>query len=81
MKFIGAHVSVVNGVSNAPFNARAIGAKSFALFTRNPSRWVSKAISDDEAEAFRRNCEECGFRPKMFYSVVFIFSMFFIVTH
>lgn len=63
MKFIGAHVSVVNGVSNAPFNARAIGAKSFALFTRNPSRWVSKAISDEEAKAFRRNCEECGFRP------------------
>ena len=63
MKFVGAHVSVNNGVSNAPLNARAIGAKSFALFTRNPSRWVSKAISDKEAEAFRRNCDECGFTP------------------
>lgn len=50
-------------MSNAPLNARAIGAKSFALFTRNPSRWVSKAISDKEAEAFRRNCDECGFTP------------------
>ena len=63
MKFVGAHVSVNNGVSNAPLNARAIGAKSFALFTRNPSRWVSKAIGDKEAEAFRRNCDECGFTP------------------
>lgn len=65
MKLIGAHVSVENGVSNAPLNARAIGARSFALFTRNPSRWVSKAISDKEAQAFERNCRECGFTPDM----------------
>ncbi len=63
MKLIGAHVSVDKGVSNAPLNARAIGAKAFALFTRNPSRWVSKAISDAEADKFKRNCEECGFTP------------------
>lgn len=65
MKLIGAHVSVENGVSNAPLNARAIGARSFALFTRNPSRWVSKAISDKEAEAFVQNCRDCGFTPDM----------------
>lgn len=65
MKLVGAHVSVANGVSNAPLNARAIGARSFALFTRNPSRWVSKAISEAEADAFKRNCRECGFTPDM----------------
>ena len=65
MKLVGAHVSVEGGVSNAPLNARAIGARSFALFTRNPSRWVSKAISDAEAEAFKRNCRECGYTPDM----------------
>lgn len=65
MKLIGAHVSVDKGVSNAPLNARAIGAKAFALFTRNPSRWVSKAISDAEADNFKRNCEECGYTPDM----------------
>lgn len=65
MKLIGAHVSVENGVSNAPLNAKAIGARSFALFTRNPSRWVSKAISDKEAEAFVQNCRDCGFTPDM----------------
>lgn len=65
MKLVGAHVSVEKGVSNAPLNARAIGARSFALFTRNPSRWVSKAISDKEAEAFVRNCREYGYTPDM----------------
>ncbi len=63
MKLVGAHVAVTNGVSSAPLNARLIGARSFALFTRNPSRWTSKAISDAEAEAFRLNCEECGYAP------------------
>lgn len=63
MKYIGAHVSVEGGVSNAPLNAAAIGAKSFALFTRNPSRWASKPITEAEAEAFRRNCQQCGFTP------------------
>lgn len=65
MKLIGAHVSVSSGVSNAPLNAREIGARSFALFTRNPSRWTSKAISDAEAEAFKANCVECGYTPEV----------------
>ncbi len=61
MKFIGAHVSVEQGVSNAPVNAHLIGAKAFALFTRNPSRWTSKPISAKEAEAFKENCIKYGY--------------------
>lgn len=63
MKYIGAHVSVEEGVSNAPVNAAAIGAKAFALFTRNPSRWKSPAIKKAEAEAFKENCSRLGFAP------------------
>lgn len=61
MKYVGAHVSVEGGVSNAPVNAAEIGAQAFALFTRNPSRWKSKAITAKEAETFRANCERLGF--------------------
>lgn len=64
MKYIGAHVSAGNGVSQAPINAHEIGAKSFALFTRNPSRWQSKPISDKEAQAFKVNCEKLGYAPE-----------------
>ena len=32
MKYVGAHVSTVGGVENAPVNAHKIGAKAFALF-------------------------------------------------
>ena len=65
MKYIGAHVSAGNGVSQAPINAHAIGADAFALFTRNPSRWTSKPISDKEAEAFKENCAKYGYTPSL----------------
>lgn len=63
MKYVGAHVSVSGGVSKAPINAHEIGAKSFALFTRNPSRWQSPPISEKEAALFKDNCEKYGYKP------------------
>ncbi len=63
MKYVGAHVSASDGVSRAPINAYEIGAKAFALFTRNPSRWKSKEISDAEACRFKENCEKYGYTP------------------
>ncbi len=63
MKYIGAHVSAAGGVSNAPLEANSIGAKAFALFTGSNTRWVSKAISKKEAEAFKARCEEFGYKP------------------
>ena len=46
MKFIGAHVSAAGGVENAPVNAHAIGAKAFALFTKNQRQLQSAHLSD-----------------------------------
>lgn len=63
MKYIGAHVSVAGGVSNAPLNAAAIGARAFALFTGHNTRWNSKPISAGEAELFKENCQRLGFSP------------------
>ena len=54
MKYIGAHVSVAGGVDKAPSKANAIGAKAFALFTGSSNRWVSKAISDEQASLFKK---------------------------
>lgn len=64
MKYIGAHVSTGTGVAQAPLNAEAIGARAFALFTRNPSRWTSKPISDKEAALFKERCGQLGFTPE-----------------
>lgn len=54
---------VNGGVDKAPLYAESIGAKAFALFTRNPNRWVSKPLSAVEIELFKKNCDELGYSP------------------
>ncbi len=61
MKYIGAHVSASGGVENAPVNAYNIGAKAFALFTKNQRQWVAKPLDQKSIDAFRENCEKYGF--------------------
>lgn len=60
MKRVGAHVSAAGGVDQAPLNAEAIGAKAFALFTRNQRRWESKPLGEETIAAFRYNLEKSG---------------------
>lgn len=63
MKFIGAHVSAQGGVENAPVNADSIGAKAFALFTKNQRQWFSSPLTKTSIKNFRENCEKFNFRP------------------
>lgn len=63
MKYVGAHVSAAGGVDKAPGNALAIGARGFALFTRNQRQWQAKPLSEAEVAAFRTNCREAGYSP------------------
>ena len=62
-KFVGAHVSASGGVENAPLNAMEIGAKAFALFTKNQRQWRAKALSEESIEAFRENLAKSGIAP------------------
>lgn len=61
MKYIGAHVSIAGGVENAPLNASRIGAKAFALFTKNQRQWTAAPYSAENVQLFRRRCEEYGY--------------------
>ena len=64
MKYVGAHVSASGGVYNAPLNAMKIGAKAFALFTKNQRQWVSKPLDDETIALFKKNLELSGILPK-----------------
>lgn len=64
MKYIGAHVSASGGVENAPVNAHQIGAKAFALFTKNQKQWFSKALTEENVRLFKENCEKYGYSSK-----------------
>jgi deoxyribonuclease-4 len=61
MKYIGAHVSASGGLKNAPLNAYEIGAKAFALFTKNQRQWKAKDLSEQEIAEFREAMESCGY--------------------
>jgi deoxyribonuclease-4 len=63
MKYIGAHVSASGGVENAPLNAHQIGARAFALFTKNQRQWFSPPLTKQSIKNFRDNCEKLDFRP------------------
>ena len=62
-KRVGAHVSAAGGVENAPLNAAAIGAKAFALFTKNQRQWKAAPLKDKSIAAFKENCEKNNFSP------------------
>ena len=64
MRYIGAHVSIAGGIENAPLRAQEIGATAFALFTKNQRQWKAPALTAKTIEAFRENCERCGYRPE-----------------
>jgi deoxyribonuclease-4 len=63
MKYVGAHVSAAGGVENAPVNANQIGAKAFALFTKNQKQWSAPPLTQKSISSFRENCEKLGFMP------------------
>ena len=62
MKRIGAHVSAAGGIQNAPFNAVEIGARAFALFTKNQRQWQAKPLTHEQIDGFILNMQKGGFR-------------------
>ena len=64
MKRVGAHVSIAGGVQNAPLNAKKIGARAFAMFTKNQRQWHAKPYTEEQIEQFHANMEAGGFRPQ-----------------
>ncbi len=63
MKRVGAHVSASGGVEMAPVNAFEIGAKAFALFTKNQRQWKSPPLTKKSIEIFKSNLIKYGFSP------------------
>ncbi len=64
MKYIGAHVSAAGGVAKTPVRAQAIGAKAFALFTKNQRQWHAKDLTEKDIKEFKKNLAEYGFKPE-----------------
>ena len=63
-KFVGAHCSASGGVFNAIKNAETIGAKAFALFTKNQKRWDAKPLDTKTLDLWFKGLESSGILPK-----------------
>ena len=63
-KFVGAHCSASGGVYNAVTNAQKIGAKAFALFTKNQRQWKAKDLDSETIAKFKRALDDSGILPK-----------------
>ncbi len=64
MKRIGAHVSIGGGVENAPLNAEIIGARAFAMFTKNQRQWQARPYTSRNIEGFKENLAKVGISPE-----------------
>ena len=63
-KFVGAHTSASGGVFNAVTNAVNIGAKAFAVFTKNQRQWNAKPLDTETIDRFKKAMEESGILPR-----------------
>lgn len=64
MKYVGAHVSASGGVFNAPINALNLGAKAFALFTKNQRQWKAKELDSKTIDKWFLELEKSGISPR-----------------
>lgn len=57
---LGTHVSTSGGLARAVERAVSVGAESMQIFTRSPLQWQGRALTEAEAEGFRRALLDSG---------------------
>jgi deoxyribonuclease-4 len=62
---LGAHVPTAGGLHRAPAHGEDIGATAIQVFTRNQRQWAAKALTAEEAAAFRSALAATGVRSVM----------------
>ena len=61
MSKIGAHVSIAEGVYNAPLNACKAGCECFQMFTRSPQGGQAPVLDKKTVTQFKENCKKHKF--------------------
>jgi deoxyribonuclease-4 len=59
---LGAHVSVAGGVHTAPERGKRIGADVVQIFSKQNTRWMGKALGEEDARALRDESDRTGVR-------------------
>jgi deoxyribonuclease-4 len=59
---LGAHVSVAGGVHTAPERGKRIGADVVQIFSKQNTRWMGKALGEEDVSALRDESDRTGVR-------------------
>lgn len=59
---LGAHVSVAGGVATAPGRGKKIGADVIQIFSKQQTRWMGKALEEEDVREFRHESDRTGVR-------------------
>jgi len=69
---LGAHVSAAGGAHTIFERARAIGASSVALFSKNSNQWKARDLSDEEISLFRSEWKKSRIGPVVIHAAYLI---------
>ena len=69
---LGAHVSVAGGVHTAPERGLRIGAEVIQIFSKHSTRWMGKALGEDDVRAFREESARTGVRTVAIHAAYLI---------
>lgn len=58
--FIGCHVSIAGGITNAPQRAADLGCEIFQIFTRSPQGGPAPKLTADIIKQFKEEMKKCG---------------------
>ncbi len=62
MPLIGCHVSISNGVENAPIRGHKLGCEAIQIFTANQMQWRGAPISEKSRDAYLKEIEKQDIR-------------------
>lgn len=60
---LGAHMSVAGGCHRGLERGKSVGCSVVQIFSKNANQWAAKAISDDDADLFKRTRDDMGYAP------------------
>ena len=70
--YIGAHISIADGLENAPERALDLGAEVMQIFTRSPQGGPFLEISEEMVKSFKENCRKFGIKNVYVHTPYFI---------
>ena len=61
-QLLGAHFSIAKGLDNALYTAKKLECNALQIFTKSPTVWKERLISDKDADCFECAKNETGIK-------------------